>query len=474
MKTYSEYKHFYIFVLFACFISLVEAQDKPYAMIKMAKDVYIDETEVDVSSWLSYYSWILIHEGWEEAQKILPDSTAIEPELWTYIRNKSTDYIDKQASHTLQPIGYFANECRECAKFGKRLRRERGYCAMLEFPVTGLTFEQVTKFCEWRTRMEGNNKLVFRLPTPDEWKNFALNGLTETEQKKGFRDSLNNKKCAHYNFQISCSCGNDDYQGKLNAVGMFDSERNGAFDVFGNVSEMTSLKGIAKGGNFKIHANQCHPDSVQNYTKPEIWLGFRCIAVKSINNNVNNRHQTNTPKENNPKASINEKFDKITDPRDGKTYPTVRIGDQTWLAANLAYKPDSGKYWAYNNEEKYVVQYGYLYTWETAKDVCPSGWHLPNKEEYETLLQTVGGKDTQDAYIALIPIGNSGFSVLSVGSRLGAGNYTPNEKGSAFWSSSENTKRMAWTLDVGDTGVTAGVRGNFRKGIGLPVRCIKN
>lgn len=472
MRTYYKQKHFYIFVLFVCFISLVQAQDTPFATVEIAKGTYIDETEVDVGSWLSYYSWLVIHEGFEEAQKVLPDSTAIEPELWTYIRNKSTDHIDKQGRYTLQPIGYFAKECEKCGKFGKRLRQERGYCAMLNFPVTGLTFEQVTRFCEWRTKIEGNNKLVFRLPTPDEWKDFALNGLSEPERKNGFRDSLNSKKCAHYNFQISCSCGNDDYQGKLNAIGMYEPEKSGAFDVFGNVSEITSVKGIAKGGNFKIYANQSHPDSIQNYTKPEIWLGFRCIAVKSINSNVNSRQQPNTLKENNPKASINDKFGKITDPRDGKIYPTVRIGNQTWLAANLAYKPDSGKYWAYNNEEKYVAQYGFLYTWETANDVCPVDWHLPSKDEFETLLQEFGGAGNI-AYKELRPTGSSGFSIIDCSLHYGL-NFTPTEGGTAFWSSTEKNKRNVWGLGVGGQEPVVNLYSTYGKKSGLPVRCIKN
>lgn len=472
MRIYYKPKHLYIFILFACFISFVQAQNRPYATVKIAKDVYFDETEVDVGSWLSYYSWVLIHEGFEEAQKVLPDSAAIEPELWAYIKNKSAYYIDNPGCYTLQPIGYFAKECKECVRFGKRLRQEPGWCPMLDFPITGLTFEQVTRFCEWRTKMEGNHKLVFRLPTPAEWKNFALNGLTETESKNGFRDSLNNKKCAPYNFKISCSCGNGDYQGKLNARGMFDTEKSGAFDVFGNVSEMTSVKGIAKGGNFKIHANQCHPDSIQNYTKPEIWLGFRCIAVKSTNSNVNNRQQRDSLNGNSHMVGINNKFGKITDPRDGKTYPTVRIGNQTWLAVNLAYKPDSGKYWAYHNDEKYVLQYGYLYTWETANNVCPVDWHLPSKNEFETLLQDYGGAGNI-AYKELRPTGSSGFSIIDCGLRYGL-NFTPTEGGTAFWSSTEKNKRNVWGLGVGGQEPVVNLYGTYGKKSGLPVRCIKN
>ena len=31
---------------------------------------------------------------------------------------------------------------------------------------------------------------------------------------------------------------------------------------------------------------------------------------------------------------------------------------------------------------------------EKVRGVCPEGWHLPSKDEWETLITTVGGSDT--------------------------------------------------------------------------------
>ncbi|MDR2581987.1 MAG: hypothetical protein LBC75_00720 [Fibromonadaceae bacterium] len=104
----------------------------------------------------------------------------------------------------------------------------------------------------------------------------------------------------------------------------------------------------------------------------------------------------------------------FTDPRDDKVYKTVKIGDQIWMAENLAYAAKGSKiygeggpvysYYDKKNEKDILTtlskteiqaneeKYGRLYDWETAKKACPPGWHLPSKDEWKILINFTGGK----------------------------------------------------------------------------------
>jgi len=80
----------------------------------------------------------------------------------------------------------------------------------------------------------------------------------------------------------------------------------------------------------------------------------------------------------------------FTDSRDGKTYKTVKIGEQIWMAKNLDYAVEGSK--CYSNNETHCNTYGRLYDWNMALKVCPVGWHLPSEDEWEELLNFLNGK----------------------------------------------------------------------------------
>jgi uncharacterized protein (TIGR02145 family) len=93
----------------------------------------------------------------------------------------------------------------------------------------------------------------------------------------------------------------------------------------------------------------------------------------------------------------------FTDERDGHEYKWVKIGNQIWMAENLAYQTSTGSY-AYGNDENNVATYGRLYTLEAAQSACPVGWRLPSEADWEALktyLSTNNGYGCeQSAWIA--------------------------------------------------------------------------
>jgi uncharacterized protein (TIGR02145 family) len=80
----------------------------------------------------------------------------------------------------------------------------------------------------------------------------------------------------------------------------------------------------------------------------------------------------------------------MVDPRDKKEYKTAKIGKQEWMAENLNYSK-KGK--CYEDLTENCNNYGRIYTWNEAKNVCPAGWHLPDVREWENLLVVAGGRE---------------------------------------------------------------------------------
>ncbi len=172
-------------------------------------------------------------------------------------------------------------------------------------------------------------------------------------------------------------------------------------------------------------------------------------------------------------------YTQLTDQRDGKTYKTVKIGNQVWMAENLAFKPSSGNYWAYDDDNSNVAKYGYLYDWETANNVCPVGWHLPSDNEWTVLTDYLGDeagtkmKSTSGWKDGGNGTNESGFNGFPGGCRDYNGDFDGIGYYGYWWSSSEDDTFYAWGRKLGSN--FGGVFSYYGyKADGFSVRCLRD
>ena len=202
-----------------------------------------------------------------------------------------------------------------------------------------------------------------------------------------------------------------------------------------------------------------------------------------------------------------EKGTTATD-KDGNVYKTVTIGTQVWMAENLkttkysngnligttipatldVHLESSPKYqWVYDGNESNVSTYGRLYTWYAVTDsrnVCPTGWHLPNNAEWTTLTTYLGGESVAGGKLKetgtthwLSPntgaTNESGYSALPGGGRDGYGGFFDIGRNGGMWSSDDFNINSGWYLYLYNDGNNVN-RPSDSKSNGYSVRCLKD
>ena len=209
----------------------------------------------------------------------------------------------------------------------------------------------------------------------------------------------------------------------------------------------------------------------------------------------------------------------MTDSRDGKTYKTVKIGNQTWMAENLNYADSVtttsliDESWCYNDVAANCDVGGRLYSWFAAIDlkktgcgngpnclttlpvqgICPEGWHLPDSTELNTLFVAVGGASTagkmlksqggwNNDYDGSIVKGIDayGFSALPVGHRYNNGFFSDEGRNARFWTASEDSSARDLSFRTGAyyvtllTSIEKAFFDSYVKSKGHSVRCLKD
>jgi len=122
----------------------------------------------------------------------------------------------------------------------------------------------------------------------------------------------------------------------------------------------------------------------------------------------------------------------------GQSYKTIKMGSTIWFAENLNAEPKSGKSWCHGILPERCSLYGKLYDWEAAMDVCPDGWRLPNKAEFDSL--ATFSPDVLSSNAAWWNATFGGFKYEDYGDDEGG--FSSLEQG-YWWSSTEAGKNLA-------------------------------
>lgn len=196
----------------------------------------------------------------------------------------------------------------------------------------------------------------------------------------------------------------------------------------------------------------------------------------------------------------------LTDARDGQVYRTVRIGDQTWMAENLAFKSggaDSG--WCPEGIADSCALYGRLYAWDAAmsdaaptpsvpsgvQGICPEGWHLPSQPEWSLLVSTVQSDARVGPNAASRALRTSihwtgvatsstvgwdlfGFRALPAGMRIADGSFSGRGTMGSFWTTTESGGTKAVSADLLGPSALVHMGDGSKSGDAFSVRCVKN
>ena len=185
--------------------------------------------------------------------------------------------------------------------------------------------------------------------------------------------------------------------------------------------------------------------------------------------------------------------------QDGNRYKTVQIGTQCWMAENIKTgtlvnstsktrahsnhnNDENIEVYGFNNSPDSLALYGGLYDWDEmmgypdeggTQTICPDGWHVPTRDEWETLNDSFVDND---AGRQLMPDSTSGFNAYYSGDRHSYGEFVSFGSSGFFWTSSDYRyagANQGYYYEIVSCSDYL-QHGRFSKKTGLSVRCLRD
>lgn len=131
---------------------------------------------------------------------------------------------------------------------------------------------------------------------------------------------------------------------------------------------------------------------------------------------------------------------KFIDERDGREYKIIRIGNKLMTAENMCHRIDKCCY-MYMDDYSSFDKNGFLYNQKALDLICPPGWHVATKKEFESFYEFV---DAAVNSMNLVQKASGALSDKNINLQLGGlgsecmGDYFWEGEGAYFWTSSKD------------------------------------
>ena len=176
-------------------------------------------------------------------------------------------------------------------------------------------------------------------------------------------------------------------------------------------------------------------------------------------------------------------YETMKDPRDGKVYKAVKIGDRVWMAENLNYEihpeyaSDPPISWCPYNKEEWCTVAGRFYKVKALANACPEKWHLPTREDWLALYEIVEHsgdklKSTSGWGADANGTDDFGFSAIPVGGSQGNDYFYDAGELATFWLAQEDNGKFGTISLLSDRSQI--YQSSSADNYGFSVRCVKD
>ncbi len=246
--------------------------------------LYVDDTEIMVSEYLEFFYYSKSIKTPSPSLNYLPEfeeDNKLYEILFQAMKDEKFELIkDWRFSKKLPiPNKYLS----------KNNKLKSSIFKLMSLPISNISFDQALAYCDWRGQFEKeirNGYFKFSLPKIEVFE------LYSTEADSVFKNNNNYWATGNYSFITNTIKNNNRFDEFLSnnndticPTGRFRNNQFHLYDTKGNLSEMTVKNGISMGGNYTMTFSQINNNMKQTYSKPEIWLGFRCVAYIIIKEN---------------------------------------------------------------------------------------------------------------------------------------------------------------------------------------------